>query len=228
MLFRSRQVAAEAGRLRACCASASLAEATEKRSARAEAEAAPQEADKVSACGHAVPRTCESEAARQRQVAAGVGPRRKIFKVGAMIRKRTIALLIGVGVGVLLARSPTSAHHAFTAEFDANQPVTLRGTVTKMEWVNPHSWIYLDVKKADGTVESWAVEAGAPNAMFRRGWNKNSIPVGIEIVVDGYRAKNGTNTANGRDVLLPDGRKLFVGSSGTGTPLDGRDSGERK
>src|SRR5712691_11705683 len=99
-----------------------------------------------------------------------------------MSRRRTTVLLLGVGL--VLAWLPVSAHHAFTAEFDANQPVTLRGTVTKMEWVNPHSWIYLDVKKTDGSVESWAVEAGAPNAMFRRGWNKNSIPVGIEIVVD--------------------------------------------
>lgn len=120
------------------------------------------------------------------------------------------------------------AHHAFSAEFDANQPITLRGTVTKMEWINPHSWIYVDVKAPDGTVTNWAVEAGAPNAMFRRGWNKNSIPVGIEIVVDGYRAKNGKNIANGRDVTLPDGKKLFVGSSGTGAPQDGRDPTEQK
>jgi hypothetical protein len=138
---------------------------------------------------------------------------------------RTVVL--AAGVAGLMAAVPLSAHHAFTAEFDASKPVTLRGTVTKMEWVNPHSWIHLNVKKADGTTETWAVEGGAPNAMFRRGWNKNSIPVGTEVVIEGYRAKNGKNIANGRDVLLPDGKKLFVGSSGTGAPRDGRDPTER-
>ena len=140
---------------------------------------------------------------------------------------RTNVAIVAAALG-LMALPPALAHHAFTAEFDATKPVTLRGTVTKMEWVNPHSWIHLDVKGPDGTVQSWAVEAGAPNAMFRRGWNKNSIPVGIEIVVEGYRAKNGKNIANGRDVLLPDGKKLFVGSSGTGAPRDGRDPTEQR
>ncbi len=144
-----------------------------------------------------------------------------------MGRLRHTMLIAGLGVGLLAAGAPVLAHHAFTAEFDATKPVKLKGTVTKMEWVNPHSWIYVDVKTDDGKVEPWAVEAGAPNAMFRRGWNKNSIPVGIEVVIDGYRAKNGKNIANGRDVLLPDGKKLFVGSSGTGAPRDGRDSTER-
>ena len=144
-----------------------------------------------------------------------------------MKKMRTGLLLAGFGVALLSAGTPVVAHHAFTAEFDATKPVKLRGTVTKMEWVNPHSWIYVDVKTDDGKVEPWAVEAGAPNAMFRRGWNKNSIPVGIEVVIDGYRAKNGKNIANGRDVLLPDGKKLFVGSSGTGAPRDGRDATEK-
>lgn len=142
-----------------------------------------------------------------------------------MRRMRMVGLL--AGVAGLAAGVPLSAHHAFTAEFDASKPVTLRGVVTKMEWVNPHSWIHIDVKKPDGTKESWSVEGGAPNAMFRRGWNKNSIPVGTEVVIEGYRAKNGKNIANGRDVLLPDGKKLFVGSSGTGAPRDGRDATER-
>ena len=119
------------------------------------------------------------------------------------------------------------AHHAFTAEFDASKPVTLKGTVTKMEWVNPHSWLYIDVKEPNGQLVNWAVECGAPNAMFRRGWNMESIPVGIEVVVEGYRAKNGKDVANGRDVTLPNGKKLFVGSSGTGAPADGRDPTER-
>ena len=137
--------------------------------------------------------------------------------------KRLAAVLVSAA---LFSAPAAFAHHAFSAEFDANQPITLRGTVTKMEWVNPHSWLYVDVKGPDGSVTNWAVEAGAPNAMFRRGWNKNSIPVGIEVVVDGYRAKNGKNIANGRDVTLPDGKKLFVGSSGTGAPADGRDASE--
>ena len=137
------------------------------------------------------------------------------------------ALAVLAAMVVAASAVPVVAHHSFAAEFDATKPVTLRGTVTKMEWVNPHSWIHLDVKGPDGKVETWAIEAGAPNAMFRRGWNKNSIPVGIEIVVEGYRAKNGKNIANGRDVLLPDGKKLFVGSSGTGAPRDGRDATEK-
>ena len=141
--------------------------------------------------------------------------------------RRMRRTVLAAGVAGLMAAAPLSAHHAFTAEFDASKPVTLRGTVTKMEWVNPHSWIHLDVKKADGTIETLGGRGGAPNAMFRRGWNKNSIPVGTEVVIEGYRAKNGKNIANGRDVLLPDGKKLFVGSSGTGAPRDGRDPTER-
>ncbi len=113
-----------------------------------------------------------------------------------------------------------SAHHAFSAEFDAARPVTLRGTVTRLEWINPHSWVYLDVKEADGTVVPWKVEMGAPNQLLRRGWNKNSLPAGMEIIVEGYRAKNGSNIANGGNITLGDGRKLFVGSSGTGAPYE--------
>jgi hypothetical protein len=130
----------------------------------------------------------------------------------------------GAVVGAILlsavaaAVARVSAHHAFSAEFDANRPVKLQGTVTKMDWVNPHAWIYIDVKKADGTVEKWMIEGGTPNAMFRRGFKKDSLLPGTEIVVDGYQAKNGTLRANGRDLRLPDGRTLFVGSSGTGAP----------
>ena len=130
---------------------------------------------------------------------------------------------VSVGVAALvavLATVPVVAHHAFSAEFDAKRPVKLRGTVTKMEWINPHSWIHIDVKDAKGKVESWMVEGGAPNALLRRGFTKDSLPVGTEILVEGYQAKDGSTRANGRDITLPDGKKLFVGSSGTGAPYD--------
>ena len=142
------------------------------------------------------------------------------------IRTLTFILLLAGALAVLGAPAAI-AHHAFTAEFDGTKPVMLQGVVTRMDWVNPHSWIYIDVPQPDGSVQHWEVEAGAPNAMFRRGWNKNSIPVGTEIVVDGYRAKNGKNIANGRNVTFPDGRKMFVGSSGTGAPTDGADPTDR-
>jgi uncharacterized protein DUF6152 len=131
---------------------------------------------------------------------------------------RTKLAAVLVGAGLFAVSQGVWAHHAFSAEFDANKPVKLQGTVTKMDWVNPHAWIYIDVKKADGTVEKWMIEGGTPNAMFRRGFTKDSLKAGTAIVVDGYQAKNGTLRANGRDLRLPDGRTLFVGSSGTGAP----------
>ncbi len=125
-----------------------------------------------------------------------------------------------VGVGLMLGAA-VSAHHAFSAEFDAARPVKLRGVITKVEWINPHSWLHMDVKdEATGKVASWKVEMGAPNQLLRRGWNKNTLPVGTEIIVEGYRAKNGSEIANGGNVVLADGKKLFVGSSGTGAPYD--------
>jgi hypothetical protein len=124
------------------------------------------------------------------------------------------------GIALLTLPHAVAAHHAFTAEFDSKQFLTLRGTLAKMEWVNPHSWIFLDVKDDAGKVVQWQLELGPPNALFRAGWRKDSVRSGIELVVRGYRAKNGSARANARDVTLPDGRELFVGSSGTGAPYD--------
>jgi hypothetical protein len=140
------------------------------------------------------------------------------------MRMQLIAL--SVGFSMLTATAPAAAHHAFAAEFDANKPIKLRGTVTKMEWINPHTWIHIEVKRPNGTVEAWAIEGGPPNALFRRGFNRNSLPTGIEIIVEGFQAKDGSRKGNGRDVTFPDGRRLFLGSSGTGAPRDGRDASE--
>jgi len=129
-------------------------------------------------------------------------------------------LLLSVGVMTLCATTAAVAHHAFAAEFDATKPVRFRGTVTKMLWVNPHAWIYMDVKKDDGTVEEWMIEAGTPNTLLRRGFTKESLQPGAEIIVDGYQAKDGERRANGRDVTLPNGKTLFLGSAGTGAPDD--------
>jgi hypothetical protein len=126
-----------------------------------------------------------------------------------------------IALGVVTGGATALAHHAFSAEFDANKPVTLRGAVTRVDWINPHSWLYIDVKDpSTGKVAPWKVEMGAPNQLLRRGWNKNTIPVGTEVIVEGYRAKNGSDIANGGSVVLADGKKLFVGSSGTGAPYE--------
>jgi len=130
---------------------------------------------------------------------------------------------IGIAaIGLCLAAGsvPVVAHHAFSAEFDANKPVEFTGTITKMEWTNPHVWMSLEVTKADGTTEVWKFEAGTPNVLFRRGFTKESLAIGTKIKVDGYQSKDGTHRANGRDLTFADGRKLFMGSSGTGAPYE--------
>jgi len=129
-------------------------------------------------------------------------------------------LAILIGAGLLSTAAPIWAHHAFTAEFDGDQPLKLKGTVTKMEWINPHAWIHIDVKDDGGKITSWMIECGSPNVLLRRGMTKNSITEGMEIAVDGFRAKDGSNRANGRNVTFTDGTKLFLGSTGTGAPGD--------
>jgi len=136
------------------------------------------------------------------------------------MRTQLATLLAGGGLLVAGAIAPASAHHAFAAEFDSNKPVSFKATVTKVEWVNPHVWIHVEVKRPDGKAEPWAIEGGTPNVLFRRGFTKQSLVPGTEIAVDGYQAKDGTRRANGRDLTLPDGKKLFLGSSGTGAPYE--------
>ena len=126
--------------------------------------------------------------------------------------RKTLACVLVAGV-LSLAAVPVWAHHAFAAEFDSSRPIKLKGTVTMMEWINPHAWIHIDVKGEDGKVSPWMIEAAAPNSLLRRGFTKNSLPVGTEILVEGYQAKDEARRANGSIITFTDGRKLFIGSS---------------
>jgi hypothetical protein len=135
------------------------------------------------------------------------------------MRTKLTLVVAGACLVIVAAAMPARAHHAFAAEFDSNKPVKFdKAVVTKMEWTNPHVWIHVDVSMPDGTTEPWAIEAGTPNVLFRRGFTKEALLPGTVIRIDGYRAKDGSHRANGRDLTLPDGRTLFLGSSGTGAP----------
>ena len=131
------------------------------------------------------------------------------------MRMRLVAIVLCVGLSVTV---PLLSHHAFSSEFDANKPVKLKGTGSRIEWINPHTWIHVDVKETDGKITKWMIEGGSPNALIRRGVTSQLLKVGMEVMVDGYQAKDGSSRANGRDITLADGRKLSVSSPGTGAP----------
>jgi hypothetical protein len=122
-------------------------------------------------------------------------------------------LIPGLICAALFSAIPAGAHHAFAAEFDIKKPVKLQGTVTRMEWINPHAWIHIDVKGADGKITSWMVEGGSPNILLRRGFSKQSLEEGTVVIVEGYQAKNGENRANGSNITFTDGKRLFLGGS---------------
>jgi hypothetical protein len=142
-----------------------------------------------------------------------------------LMKNKLMVVAAGAALAVVTA-VPVVAHHAFGAEFDANRPVLLKGKIVKVELVNPHAWIHVEVAKDGGGTEVWMVEGGTPNTLLRRGITKNTLTIGTEVVVDGYQSKDRSTRANGRDITFPDGKKLFMGSSGTGAPRDGRDPTE--
>lgn len=147
------------------------------------------------------------------------------------MKLKNLMLVTAVAGSLAAIASPASAHHAFSAEFDANLPIALRGPIIRVEWINPHSWIHLMHTNDDGTEQAWMVEGGTPNTLLRRGINRDSLQLGTEIIVTGYQSKDRLCSpecrGNGRDITFPDGRKLFMGSSGTGAPTDGSDPVER-
>ena len=136
------------------------------------------------------------------------------------MRTKLFNIVAGAVIVAAAAAVPAVAHHSFAAEFDAKKPVKLRGTVKKMEWINPHSWLHINVKNADGSTSEWMIEGATPNTLLRRGFTREAVKAGTEITIIGFRAKNGANRANGRDLILPDGSRLFMSSSGTGAPGD--------
>ena len=133
------------------------------------------------------------------------------------LQNTALRIVLGLA-GLLLAAAPVVAHHAFAAEFDIKKPVKLQGAVTEMEWINPHAWIHVDVKTPDGKLVNWMVEGGSPNVMLRRGFTKNSLLPGTEIIVEGYQAKSGENRANGANITFKDGKRLFLGGSNPDDP----------
>jgi Family of unknown function (DUF6152) len=135
--------------------------------------------------------------------------------------RRKIAVIAQIA-GLLLTAVSASAHHSFAAEFSANKPIKLQGTIVKIEWINPHSWFYIDVTGSTGKTVTWMIEGGSPNTLLRRGFTRDSVKVGAEIVVDGFQAKDGSNRANGRGITFTDGKQLFMGSSNDGAPDPGK------
>ncbi len=129
-----------------------------------------------------------------------------------------VRLMRAVAAGLLCVSIPLAAHHSFAAEYDGSKPITLKGKVSKMDWVNPHSWVYVDVTDASGKVTTWSCETAPPNGLYRQGWRKTSLKAGDEVTIEGFLAKDGTPTMNARSVTMADGRRMFAGSSGDGGP----------